>query len=320
MPMTFRPISIDDYDSVYAVMSRYGEGSCQHSFVSMYSLFEKYGDSVSESDGFLYVLRSRLCDDAFRVYLAPFGEGDLRQAYRNILDDAHAHGVRARFVTLTEKHAQFVAEAFPGLFQIVEDRDLAEYIYRTDQMASFAGGKLAKRRKETHQFWHTYGSRASVRPITPDDFHDILAFEEAWLTQNGDNPDFPSLKREARVIARQLADFERLRLSGVVMRIDGSVRGYGYGVKLSEDCYDALIEKGDRSLTYAYRVLRQESVKQCAMAQKYVNLEEDLGIEGLRALKTAYQPEFLLRKFVATEIPSGDARSRAQQHEEENRP
>lgn len=302
MRMSFRPIILSDYESVYGYMSKYGEGSCQHSFVSMYSLFEKYGDSIFESDGFLYVLRSHLCDGDWRVYMAPFGEGDLRAAYQNILDDAHAHGVRARFLTLTQTHADFLKEAFPGQFEIYEDRDLAEYIYRTDQMAEFPGAQLAKRRKEARQFWRAYGERTTVLPITPDDYEDILEYEQAWLTQNGDNPDLPSLEREARTILKQFVHFERLHLSGVVMRIDGRVHGYSYGTKLSDDFYDALIEKGDKSLVYAYRVLRQESVKQCAMEQKYVNLEEDLGIEGLRALKNAYRPEYLLRKFVVTEL------------------
>ena len=320
MTMTFRPVSIDDYDSVYGYMSRFGEGSCQHSFVSMYSLFEKYGDSIYEDGVFLYVLRSHLCGDTFRVYLAPFGEGDLRAAYQNILDDAHAHGLRARFVTLTETHADFLSQAFPGRFEIVEDRNLAEYIYRTDQMAALSGGKLAKRRKEAHQFWNTYGDRACVTPITADDFDEILAYEQAWLNQNGDNPDIQSLAREARTIQKQLRNFDALRLSGVVLRIDGRVCGYSYGTPLSDDFYDALIEKGDRSLVYAYRVLRQESVRQCAMAQKYVNLEEDIGIEGLRALKLAYQPEFLLRKFIATELPTCDTQTRSPRKKEEERP
>ena len=44
-----------------------------------------------------------------------------------------------------------------------------------------------------------------------------------------------------------------------------------------------------------------ESGRQSAKGCEYFNLEEDLGIPGLRAMKIAYQPEYLLRKFIAEE-------------------
>ena len=62
-----------------------------------------------------------------------------------------------------------------------------------------------------------------------------------------------------------------------------------------------IVEKGNRSIQNISRVLRQEATRQCAMDCEYVNIEEDVGVPGLRALKYAYCPEYLLRKFVAVE-------------------
>jgi hypothetical protein len=168
-------------------------------------------------------------------------------------------------------------------------------------MSTFSGGKLAKRRKEVHQFWRIYGERAAVTKITKADFPEILKFQKKWMTQNCETHDRQALEREERTIKKQLEFYDELGLSGVVMRIDNEVCGYGYGCRLGKDYYDALIEKGDRQIAHSYKVLRQESVKQCAMDCTYVNLEEDVGIIGLRNLKQAYQPTFLINKFVATE-------------------
>ena len=71
--LKFRPIALSDIDWVDKYTSLYGEGSCQHSPVSMFSLSEKYGDEICEQEGILYVLRRNLCDDTYRVYMAPFG-------------------------------------------------------------------------------------------------------------------------------------------------------------------------------------------------------------------------------------------------------
>ena len=299
--LNFQPVTWKDYDRIYPYTSAYGEGSCQHSPVSMASLEEKYGDAVCMRDGFMYTLRSRLCDDEYRVYLAPLGSGDVAEAFRRIFDDAGRFGKKVKFVTLTQKYAILLQEAFPDRFDITEDRNLAEYMYSSEKMGFFPGGMLKKRRNEVNAFWAKYGERAAVTRIKPEDYADILEFEHSWLDANRQSHDERSLEREERMIRTQLLNFDLMRLSGIVLRIDGKVHGFGYGTKLSDSCYDAIVEKGDRTVPHIYKVLRQEAVRQCALDCNWVNAEEDLGIEGLRLLKYSYQPEFLLRKYIATE-------------------
>ncbi len=301
--LPFAPVGLGDYDRIYAYTSRFGEGSCQYSPVSMYSLEEKYGDAVYIEDGILYTLRRHLCDECSRVYLAPLGNGRerLREAYQRVFADAAAYGKKTRFVSLTEKQAAFLAAEFPGRFELREDRDLAEYLYKTEELAAYAGSGLNQRRREVGSFWRRYGDRADCTLIGPKDMADILDFENKWLRQNSETHDAEALEREARMIERQLAHFEALHLSGIILRIDRAVYGFGYGTKLSDSCYDAIAEKGDRAIPHIYKVLRQEAIRQCAMACHTVNLEEDLGIPGLRANRQEYHPAFLLRKFIASE-------------------
>ncbi len=299
--LVFKPVEIQDRDIIYRYMSEFGEGSCQHSFVSMFSLSEKYGDSFDEKDDVLYTLRRNLCDDDYRVYLAPMGHGDRKEAFLNILSDAERYKKKVKFITLTEEYAEFLKNEFPDRFIIKEDRDLAEYVYSTEQMSAFSGSKLQERRREVRHFWSIYGDRASVKRITPSDLDEIWDFEKNWVIINASSHDREAIERESRMISRQISLFDELQLSGVVVRIDGSVRGFGYGTKLSDEYYDAIAEKGDRSIPGMYKILRMESVKQCAMECKYVNMEEDLGIEGLRAIKYIYNPLFLIRKYTAEE-------------------
>ena len=298
--LAFSPVTLEDYDRLYPYTSAYGEGSCQHSPVSMYSLAEKYGDAVCEKDGVLYTLRSGLCDEGFRVYLAPLGGTDGKATFGRILADAAAYGKKVKFVSLTERAAEALHAAFPGRFDTVENRDLAEYIYRAEVMAAFSGSALRKRRSEVNTFWHKYGQRAVITRIGPEDYADCLAYEQKWLADNLQTHDSDTLLRDARMIERQFACFETLHLSGVILRIDGVICGFCYGTKLG-DTYDVIAEKADRAIPHSFKVLRQESARLCASDCVFVNMEEDLGLPGLRALKTAYKPERLLRKFIAIE-------------------
>ena len=299
--LPFSPVTPEDYEQIYPYTSAWGEGSCQYSPVSMFSLSEKYGDEVCIRDGFLYTLRRNLCGGMYRVYLAPIGEGDRKAAFARVMDDAEEYGKKVSFRTLTEEAADFLEKNFPGRFRLEENRDMAEYFCRTESTATFAGGALQRRRREVNTFWNTYGARAAVRPLVPEVFPEVLVCEENWLRESEETHDMEALRIEARMIARQLEHFEALRLSGVVLRIDGAVEGFSYGTPLNGSVYDALVEKVNRKIPHIAKVLRQESTKHCAMAYEYVNMEEDVGVPGLRALKTAYAPAYLLQKYIAVE-------------------
>ena len=299
--LEFQPVRLEDYDRIYPYTSAYGEGSCQHSPVSMFSQSEKYGDSVCIRDNVLYTLRSHLCDDTYRVYLAPLCAENLRKdAFARILADAKSYGKKVKFVTLTERAAEILVQAFPDRFDYEENRDMAEYIYCASQMAEFSGKDLRKRRAEVHTFWNTFGERASITPIRHEDFAACLEYEQKWLADNLETHDKETLLRDARMIDMQMSKYDALHLSGVILRIDGEIRGFCYGTKLG-NTYDVIVEKADRSVPHSFKVLRMESAKQCAADCEFVNMEEDVGLPGLRAIKMAYKPEFLLQKMIATE-------------------
>ena len=78
---------------------------------------------------------------------------------------------------------------------------------------------------------------------------------------------------------------------------DGKLAGYAYGARLSDDCYDVMIEKGDRSAPDIYKILNRDLVRLCCEGVGWINREEDLGVEGLRRAKLSYKPDRLIRKF-----------------------
>ena len=299
--LPFAPVTPEDYEKLYPYTSAYGENSCQHSPVSMFSLSEKYGDAVCVQECFLYTHRERLDDEQHRVYLAPMGEGSRKTAYERILADANTHGKKVRFVTLTEEQAAFVEHAFPGRFRFQGVRDLAEYIFNVQTMAEFPGKLNARRRTEIRSFWRDNRTYAAVQDMSEADIDEVLAFAELWFHENAETHDRQALDREMRSIRKQLQYFHLLRLSGTVLRINGSIKGFCYGTPLNRQCYDVLIEKGARDIPGVYRVLRQESTRRNAAGFLYINFEEDVGVPGLRKIKTSYGPAFLIQKYIVTE-------------------
>ena len=245
--------------------------------------------------------RSHLSDDTYRVYLAPMGKGDLKEAYERILNDAHSHGKKAKFHTLTKTGMKFLYQEFYDCFDITENRDLSEYIFEKETFETFSGKKHARRRTEIRSFWRDYGERTEAVLMGPKDGDEVFHFTEKWLRANAQTHDEAALRKELICIKKQLENYNLLGLSGTILRIDGKIRGYCYGVPLNDAYYDVLIEKGDRRYPGIYRVIRQESTKLNLSGFSYVNFEEDVGEAGLRKLKESYGPAFMIDKYIATE-------------------
>jgi hypothetical protein len=299
--LDFQPLKLSHQAMVEKYMSRYGENSCQHSFVSMFCFNAKYGYSVCEEDNQLFVCREKLGSEQYRTYLIPMG-GDISTAIRRLQEDARLYDAKVRLETVTENVKNILEKECSGLFLAEENRDYAEYIYTVEKLAYLPGKEMASKRKDTNSFWRDYEDRVFIKKMTGAAADETIAYQEKWLKTRMRSEDSVQLELENEAIMLGLKNFDKLGLSGIMLYVDNVLRGYAYGSKLSDDCYDVIIEKGDREIDNIYRVLNMEIVKRCCSGMKYINREEDLGVIGLRKAKLSYKPDILLKKYVLTEV------------------
>lgn len=304
--LSFEMITLEKKPVLDTYLTQYGEGSCQHSFVSMFCMSEKYGDMFCLKDQFLYILRIGQCTEHQRVYLFPMGDPNdrdgLKQAICEILEDAHSHGAAASFRTVTQRAKTLLEELFPGQFQIEPCRDYAEYLYTNNKLANLPGSEMASKRHDINTFYRNYGDRTLIERIRPDHLDEILDFQKYWLNEYlGDEEDV-QLDFENLAIQRGISHFSALNLSGIVVFVDGKIAGYAYGAPLSDTHYDVIIEKGDRRIPDIYRILNRELVRMCCQGFTYINREEDVGVQGLRKAKLSYKPDCFIEKYLATEV------------------
>ena len=307
--LNFQPITPGMKTLADSYTFKYGEGSCQHSFVSSWTLRHKYADEFCEHESYLYILRKNLCTENERIYLFPQGPRDdeaaMTHALQNILDDAHCHNCRAKFQTVTESAKDIITSLFSGKFTAELNRNWAEYVYSIESLSTYSGHELANKRRDFHRFERDYAGRAEARLITPDDLPSLWAFEDEWLRKKLANIDDPLQKKylmaEREAIGNSLKDWEMLGLIGIAVVIDGAIRGYAYGSRLSDDYIDEMCEKGDITFPNIYPFIRHEFARICGAGMKYLNLEEDIGSHYLRTAKEYYKPAFLMDKYILTE-------------------
>ena len=125
-----------------------------------------------------------------------------------------------------------------------------------------------------------------------------------------------SLQREGEAEERDLGDegvalrtamdhFHTLGLEGGLLRVYGEVVAFTIGDRLNSDTYDVHFEKAYGELQGAYAMINREFARRIAETPyRFLNREDDMGLEGLRRAKESYIPDLLLEKLLAEELPA----------------
>ena len=232
-------------------------------------------------------------------YSLPAGDGDCTELIRTLLEESTEP---LRFHSVCEYQKQWMEETFPGIFTYTEDRDHEDYIYSVEDLANLSGKKYHSKRNHCSYFEKTYDW--SYEDMTAETAPECLAFSRSWMLQNPDKLD-SGTDDEFRAIERALNAFDELDLVGGILRVEGNIVAYTFGEEINEQVFCSHVEKADGSLRGAYPMINREFARHTISDYKFVNREEDLGLEGLRKAKLSYHPTELLVKYraVANQTP-----------------
>ena len=83
---------------------------------------------------------------------------------------------------------------------------------------------------------------------------------------------------------------------------NGEIMGFTMGEFASRDTFDVHFEKARVDINGAYPMVCRELTRMLIAKHpnlKYMNREDDMGLESLRTSKLSYKPEYLLKKYTA---------------------
>ena len=242
-------------------------------------------------DGVLVV---RAWDGEVPRYFFPFGQGDAVAVVRSLAARSEAEGVPFLLTKVPEGAKERLERELSGLFLFRNVRDHAEYIYETEKFVTYRGTALQPKRNFVNYAKKNYAWK--YENIEPENRKECLAFAEMFDGNESFEADNEALKTALR-------EFGRLRLDGGLLRVDGRISAL-FVCAPSEDGQTAagLFLRGDHRMKGLIPLLYQEFFS-VHPAYRYVNLAEDLGIEGLRKNKLSYQPFRLLELYEGVRNP-----------------
>jgi uncharacterized protein len=181
----------------------------------------------------------------------------------------------------------------PGNFSLVPDRDNFEYVYLSSDLCNLEGKKLHAKRNHINRLLQEH--KAEYRAYRPEDYDACIALHIQWMENKGGET--KGYKEEFTVTQTALSNMERLNLKCGMLYVDGKLTAFSIGECFKDDMAIIHIEKADPDVQGAYAMINREFARAEWSGVKYINREEDMGIEGLRKAKLSYNPVFLIEKY-----------------------
>ena len=289
----FAPIEIERRALVTDFLARHPQPLSDYGFASLYvwsSVFQ-YHFAVAEPDTLL--LQAQVDPDPQPRLLQPLGQFS-EPVQETLL--AHARKLPTPLV-IESVSAEFLARHpnFGAHFPVVANRDSANYVYRTQDLAALAGSPYAKKRNLVQQATRLYAWR--IEPLGPQhsqeclEVGDDIAAKRTTLT----------LQQESQALETAIRDFAALGLRGLLLRIDDRPAAFSIYDRLNPTTALVLFERALRDKKGLYQVINQETARAiAAQGLAFINREEDLGDPGLRRAKLSYHPIRLEAKHTLT--------------------
>lgn len=186
-----------------------------------------------------------------------------------------------------------------GKYIIVKDPDTAEYIISTDQGIRLEGNKMYQMRRAVQRFEQdTTNHTVEAKEVPLNNIQSKMMLINALHTWQSEIYRNDNDRLEGAVIDRALMLAEHLDIKALCLFIDKQIEAFVLYKALAPD----YINLSHIKISYRYpNLFRYTTFVMTSFSRDggnhFINWEQDLGIEGLRAYKHSLRPVDSLQKY-----------------------
>lgn len=293
----------EKYDKYAFSMYMY---TCDCSFANIIIWSEIYNTEIAFSE---YAAIVRYCIDGKYYYAYPVAADENKRisSVRELLET----GEDISFIGISETAKEEIQNNFPSTFEIDENRDIFDYVYEREKLATLSGKHYAAKRNHIHRF-EDYG-QWQYEDLDKSNLKECWELELNWInnqldrqnTADGKTPlieesrdNSVSILAEKNALKCAIDNFEELSLFGGAIRQNGRIVAFCIAERLNSDTCVVHFEKAYSEIQGAFQIInRQFAVYH--PEYEYINREDDIGDAGLRKAKLSYRPHNLVKKYSA---------------------
>ena len=175
-----------------------------------------------------------------------------------------------------------------------------DFLCSRSDLAGLKGDNFKSKRASYNYF--TKHNDFEVLAYTARYKEECLDLYQAWMRQrlsrNADTLYQGMLKDSLISLKVALDNFDDLGYTGIIVKIDGRLKGFSMGYGLNKDIFCILYEFTDLTVKgLAQFIFREFS---CGLkGYNYINIMDDSGLENLKKVKMSYHPVGLIPAYIA---------------------
>lgn len=278
--MDFTQITLEKKELIEKIRSSENHILMSHSFDTLFLWKETLKLLIYTEEDF-FVVKTFL--DGDNEYFFPCGNKD--KVYSFISQNINSKGFTLKY--LREEDKAFLEENFAGKFEIEYDESSCEYIFDKNEHLELKGKKYAKIRYSKNHL--VANNSLSTKVINKETISDAKRILSRWKKNHHSTDE--EVVEDDLIVAHNVFDyFEQMNFVGTLVYIDDKPLAMVVGSKITADTFAVQIAKMrvpiDGLLFYAlhscFAILPEEI--------RYVNGDDDMGIEGIRIHKKKMKP------------------------------
>lgn len=280
----FRPLEREDKPVFDEAFGKDPPEISEFTFTNLYVWREIYNLKVSVLEGAL-VLRSD-ADNASRFF-PPIGSADTKYVIEKVLETSAGIFMRIpeETKTLFDRDERF---------NIKLESDNSDYLFKVSDLVSLKGRKYDGKRNLIKKFKSVYGYR--YVKLNGSNIKRCLEFQERWCSIK-DCDNVKGLDDEKRAISEIVENFSAFELIGAAIEVNDNIYAVAIGERLNPNTLVMHVLKADPGMVGLYQTINNEFLSLEARDFEFVNLEQDLGSEGIRKAKFSYHPIGMVKKY-----------------------
>ena len=229
----------------------------------------------------------------------PFGECNIQKVIEKLKLFFDEKNQPVILESVVDIHAQNLSNIYGNKIEIIEDRNLFDYVYTAESLIKLSGKRLHSKKNHLNKFLSLYPDFV-YKELEDNIFDECLKNVNEWLLEKYSKKD-TDYKNELSVIKECFENYDKLNFFGGALYVNGKICAFTLGEKHYKNTFVVHIEKANTNVEGAYTAINNFFVK--AVLNKYpdtefINREEDMGIEGIRKAKLSYKPYKMVEKNI----------------------
>jgi len=227
------------------------------------------------------------------AFSMPLGK-DLYGCIGEIIGYCKSFDKPVAFCTVTDEDVRILSTVFTD-FRLSKETNWSDYLYKAGDLIHLSGRKFSGQRNHINHFLRAYPDFC-FEPVSASNLSEVKDFYTGYGVDI--SLDSGVFAEEHLKTSEVLDNYETYGLLGGLLRVNGSVIAFSVG-EVINDVLFIHIEKADLRYRGAYQVITNEFARFFASdGVEFINREEDVGDEGLRASKLSYHPCDIIEKYI----------------------